>query len=129
MIVNRVKHFAYKIFGVVRILKVVCVASFLVMQVACVRDFNYAQGIRDFHDQNYRSAFIHLLPQAINGRPEAQYAVGYMYYYGQGVTEDRVKAWNWITLAAKAGQADALEAMVILRRQNDPLIAGLPGTN
>lgn len=71
----------------------------------------YAEGIRSFQIQDYRQAFIRLMPAAKAGNPDAQYAVGYMYYYGQGVLENRKKAWYWITCAAKAGQLEAIQAM------------------
>jgi TPR repeat protein len=75
---------------------------------------NFSEGIHSFQVQDYRQAFIRLMPEAKAGNPDAQYAVGYMYYYGQGVVEDRTKAWYWITCAAKAGQADAIKAAHIL---------------
>ena len=78
---------------------------------------NLREGIRSFQIQNYRQAFIRLIPEAEKGQPDAQYAVGYMYYYGQGVVEDRKKAWYWINCAAHAGQADALAAVNILKRK------------
>ncbi|EHL32082.1 hypothetical protein LDG_5865 [Legionella drancourtii LLAP12] len=53
-------------------------------------------------------------PEAERGQPDAQYAVGYMYYYGKGVVEDRKKAWFWITAAANAGQPDAKVAAQML---------------
>jgi TPR repeat protein len=73
-----------------------------------------AEGIVSFQRQDYRQAFIRLMPAAKAGNPEAQYAIGYMYYYGQGVIENRKKAWYWIALAAKAGQVDAVQAMQIV---------------
>lgn len=78
---------------------------------------NLREGIHSFQIQNYRQAFIRLKPEADKGQPDAQYAIGYMYYYGQGVVEDRKKAWYWITCAAKAGQADAIQAVKILARK------------
>jgi TPR repeat protein len=79
--------------------------------------YNLREGIKSFQVQNYRQAFIRLKPEAEKGQIDAQYAVGYMYYYGQGVVEDRKKAWYWITRAANAGQADAQEAMKILGKK------------
>ena len=76
--------------------------------------YNLTEGIQSFSVQDYRQAFIRLLPEAEKGQADAQYAVGYMYYYGQGVVEDRRKAWLWITRAAKAGQTDAQTAMALL---------------
>lgn len=78
--------------------------------------YNLKEGIRSFQVQDYRQAFIRLKPEAEKGQPDAEYAIGYMYYYGQGVVEDRRKAWFWITSAAKAGQTDAKQAMKVLRR-------------
>ncbi|PJE15583.1 MAG: hypothetical protein CK430_04055 [Legionella sp.] len=101
-------------------------------EVACVmriRDSNFRQGIECFRVQNYREAFIHLKPEADRGQPDAQYAIGYMYYYGQGVIENREQAWLWIKRAAKAGQPDAIKAVKILRHpppsnvSKDPLDA------
>lgn len=82
----------------------------------CVNYPNYYQGITSFKAQKYREAFIRLKPVAEKGQPDAQYAVGYMYYYGEGVVEDRTQAWYWITRAAHAGQPDALEAATILSK-------------
>lgn len=75
---------------------------------------NLREGIYHFRAQNFRSAFVRLMPEAKRGQRDAQYAVGYMYYYGQGVVEDRKKAWFWITQAAQKGQPDAVKATQIL---------------
>ncbi len=77
---------------------------------------NLNEGSRSFRMQNYRDAFIRLKPEAKRGQPDAQYAVGYMYYYGQGVVEDRKKAWYWISKAARSGQPDAVAALDILEK-------------
>lgn len=89
-----------------------CLATIL---SGCVANHvNLHEGIRSFQLQNYRDAFIRLKPEADKGQADAQYAIGYMYYYGQGIVEDRKKAWYWITCAAKAGQVDAQAAVKIL---------------
>jgi len=91
----------------------ICVTTLL---VGCaVGQINLNEGIHSFQVQDYRQAFIRLKPEAEKGQPDAQYAVGYMYYYGQGVVEDKKHAWYWINRAAKAGQADAIAAVKILR--------------
>ncbi len=91
------------------------VVSFL---SGCVtHGINLREGIRSFQVQDYRQAFIRLKPEAEKGQADAQYAIGYMYYYGQGVVEDRKKAWHWITSAAKSGQADAQQAVKILGKK------------
>ena len=77
---------------------------------------NLTEGINSFQVQDFRQAFIRLRPEADKGNPQAQYAIGYMYYYGQGVIEDRRKAWYWITAAAKNGDLDAKKAMKVLQK-------------
>lgn len=79
-----------------------------------IHGMNLKEGIKSFQVQDYRQAFIRLKPEAKKGQPDAQYAVGYMYYYGQGVVEDRAKARYWISRAARAGQPDAQKALALL---------------
>lgn len=95
------------------------VCAFLIMLycAGCARDIHLREGIASFRVQNYRDAFVHLMPEARAGKPDAQYAIGYMYYYGQGVVENRKKALHWIKCAAKAGQPDAIEALKLIEGQ------------
>lgn len=97
------------------ILVFICV---VLMLAGCMsRQYNLREGIKSFQVQNYRQAYIRLLPEAKKGQPDAEYAIGYMYYYGQGVVEDRNQAWYWISCAARAGQSDAIQALAILENQ------------
>lgn len=90
---------------------------FMILLCGCsASHMQLEEGIHCFQVQDYRQAFIHLMPEAEKGQPDAQYAVGYMYYYGQGVIEDRKKAFHWIRCAANAGQKDAIIAMDLLVR-------------
>ncbi|MGL6029640.1 MAG: tetratricopeptide repeat protein [Legionella sp.] len=89
---------------------------FVPVLIACTSNLNLQEGIRSFRAQDYRKAFIRLKPEAKKGNADAQYAVGYMYYYGQGVVESRKKAWFWIEIAAKAGQPEAVAAVKILEK-------------
>lgn len=98
-----------------RLLRISLLLFLFFLIIGCINQgANLEEGIHCFREQNYRHAFIRLKPFADRGQPDAQYAVGYMYYYGQGVVEDRQKAYLWICRAAKAGQAEALKAMTIL---------------
>jgi len=83
---------------------------FCLLGVACVSGINYQEGIAAFRAGEYRRAFIYLKTEAIKGQPDAQYAIGYMYYYGKGVVEDRKKARCWIRIAALAMQPEAISA-------------------
>ena len=98
------------IFMIIRLLIISCILA------GCMSSsLNLSEGIKSFQVQDYRQAFIRLKPEALKGQPDAEYAIGYMYYYGQGVVEDRQKAWYWITQAAKAGNKDAILAIEVLR--------------
>ncbi|MDP3559084.1 MAG: sel1 repeat family protein [Legionellaceae bacterium] len=83
---------------------------------SCIHKSNLTEGIENFRIQNYRNAFIQLKPLADKGEPDAEYAVGYMYYYGYGVVEDKEQAAIWIHRAADAGQAQARGALSLLGR-------------
>ncbi|MDX2345873.1 MAG: sel1 repeat family protein [Legionella sp.] len=90
---------------------------FFCLTACSLNALNLREGVYDFKKQNYRSAFVRLMPEAEKGNCDAQYAVGYMYYYGEGVTEDKKKAKKWITRAAEAGQKDAITAAKLLREE------------
>lgn len=97
------------------LLRLILVVLLLPTLTGCISDrINLREGIDSFRVEEYRTAFIRLKPLAIKGQADAQYAVGYMYYYGKGVVEDRKKAWFWITAAAHAGQPDAVVAAKML---------------
>ncbi|TAK75199.1 MAG: sel1 repeat family protein [Gammaproteobacteria bacterium] len=73
------------------------------------------QGKRDFKAGYYRRAMRELLPLACDGYAEAQYAVGYMYYYGNGVTQDTEVGYFWIKRAADQGFVPAEKALEIVK--------------
>lgn len=64
-----------------------------------------------YANQDYHSAFNKLLPLATSGRPDAQYALAYLYFYGQGTLENRKLAIYWFNQAAKQNYPDAMEAL------------------
>ncbi|MGC1183087.1 tetratricopeptide repeat protein [Legionella sp.] len=95
--------------------KLLIVVIFIPLLAACMsRAVNFREGVNSFRVEDYRTAFVRLKPAAERGQRDAQYAVGYMYYYGKGVVEDRKKAWFWIKAAANLGQPDAKVAVQIL---------------
>ena len=105
-------------------LNLLIVVLFIPALAACLTSTtNLREGITNFRVENYRTAFIRLKPEAKKGQRDAQYAIGYMYYYGKGVVEDRKKAWFWITAAANAGQPDAIVAAKMLDgNMNTPVV-------
>jgi DamX protein len=75
-------------------------------------------GKSEFKAGDYKQAFHHLLPVAVQGRAEAQYAVGYMYYYGYGVPQDNESGLFWMERSASQNFESARKALEMIR-QND----------
>ncbi len=88
---------------------------------ACVNpQTELRRGQLSFQEQNYHDAFIRLTPLAKNGNAEAQYAIGYMYFYGQGIAENRHRGIVWMQRAARQGQPQAVAALKIIRFRLTP---------
>lgn len=68
-------------------------------------------GKMTFESGDYSLAFHQLLPLAAQGNPEAQYAVGYMYYFGYGTTQDEHAGIYWMEKAAQQGYSPAIVAL------------------
>jgi len=77
----------------------------------------FEQGQQSFKEGNYQSAFHLLYPLAMDGQPDAQYAVGYMLYYGKGVVENQQIGEAWIREAAVHGQSQAEQALRLLTQK------------
>ena len=71
-------------------------------------------GKRYFKDGYYKKAMHTLLPLACDGVPDAQYAVGYMYYYGLGVAQDTDVGYFWIQRSARQHFIPAEEALRLI---------------
>lgn len=75
------------------------------------------QGKRLFKDGYYKRAMQQLLPLAAEGNMEAQYAVGYMYYYGFGTTQDTESGAFWIQRSANQGFQPAAQALIVMHQE------------
>jgi len=80
------------------------------------------QGKISLKQKNYTEAFQELKPAAERGNKDAQYAVGYMYFYGKGVEKDKKSGRKWINKAAKQGQPQAIRAMERLKTKPKPAV-------
>ncbi|VVC75079.1 hypothetical protein AQUSIP_03550 [Aquicella siphonis] len=81
------------------------------------------QGKRYFEQGYYKRAMHELLPIACDGNAEAQYAVGYMYYYGLGVAQDTDVGHFWIMRSASKGYPPAIKALEMIevsKKSNRP---------
>src|SRR5436190_20183950 len=75
-------------------------------------------GKKAFEQGYYKDAFHRLLPLAVNGNPQAQYAVGYMYYYGYGVPEDTESGMFWMNKAAEQHFPPAMTALDLIHQHD-----------
>ena len=64
--------------------------------------------------EKYNCSVDEVEQAAEQGESDAQYTLGYMYYYGIGTVQDRATAILWIEKAANQGQAEAKEALALL---------------
>jgi TPR repeat protein len=98
----------------------VLMISFLALALtACATSHlnqNLLRGKRYFETGYYKRAMHQLMPLAISGEPEAQYAVGYMYYYGYGVAQDTDMGYFWIKKSADRRFPPAVVAYNMIMR-------------
>jgi TPR repeat protein len=71
-------------------------------------------GKWSFGKGNFRLSFTQLLPAAADGYADAEYAIGYMYYYGYGVARDQDAGIFWMRRAARQGQGRAIKALTMI---------------
>ncbi len=82
------------------------------------RDFE--KGMLEFETQDYDAAFEYWKSLAREGVPEAQYNVGRMHAYGEGVPKSYTNAYAWFLRAEYNGASEATQALRQLRRYIDP---------
>lgn len=76
---------------------------------------DFDRGLAAYHSGHFETAFEEFREAAIAGHATAQFNVGMMYYRGEGVPQDVIKAYGWIELATQQrGAKDLLEAQEIL---------------
>lgn len=80
-------------------------------------------GKQDFDSKNYSAALQKMQPLAAEGNADAEYALGYMMYYGKGTPINRKEGVAWIAKAAAQGLPEAVQAQAMLAKatQTNPL--------
>ncbi len=92
--------------------------SAMAQQDAKMVAFNNMQhGKQDFVQGNYIKAYQELLPEAQHGNAQAQYAIGYLLYYGLGVPQNHEQSRYWTKKAATQGLPDAKRALAKMNEQ------------
>lgn len=82
--------------------------------------------------QKYQCSFGRVEQAARSGDPDAQYALGYLYYYGIGTTQDQQTGLLWIRRAAAQGQSvarDALKRLTGTSSSKNSTMKSTSGTN
>lgn len=74
--------------------------------------------------QKYNCSLSRIQAAAERGDPDAQYALGYMYYYGIGTTRDSRAAQVWIHRSASQGQPLAVKANRMIKGGGSPARVG-----
>ncbi len=74
-------------------------------------------GEQGFAAKNYGLTYEQVREAAQDGDADAQYALGYMYYYGQNVTRNGKQARFWIAKAASQNHQQAIRALKMMGSQ------------
>lgn len=81
----------------------------------------YMQIAKDLYvAKQYEQALKITEKLAQQNNPEAQYLLGYLIYYGQGVIADKELGTQWIQSSADAGYRPAIEGLVMIRHGLTP---------
>lgn len=67
----------------------------------------FKKGVDAYHNYNYTEAVSWYKKAAEQGQVDAQYCLGFCYFYGDGVTQDDSQAVYWYEKAAEQGHTDA----------------------
>lgn len=74
------------------------------------------QANLDFHHHAYKKALREYTLLALDGNAEAQYRLGYMYFYGQGTKKDKFLSRGWFQKSAIQGHRKAAQALQMIDR-------------
>ena len=95
-------------------------AGVVLLVASGVKADELASANAAFDKHDYARAFELYEPLARTGNAPAQSAIGSMYFFGNGVAKDWVRAYLWFRLAAQTSTATAIVAETnrqILARQ------------
>ena len=80
-------------------------------------------GLKEGYDalirKDYTTAMKEYRPLAERGNAEAQYRVGRMYEFGQGVPQDKTQGIAWVRKAAEQNHADAQQELGVIYATGD----------
>ncbi len=87
----------------------VCLLVFILIIFISSYSFgnDFQEGLDAIHETNYEKALKKLMPLAARGHAAAQYNLGVMYEWGNGVSKDNSQAMKWYRLSAELSHRDA----------------------
>ncbi len=80
-------------------------------------------SVRDDPQPRFATTYERLLPIAHSGDPQVQNLIGFMFFHGEGVGQDREEAHTWFHRAAQAGNVTAQRNLGIFHSNGIP---GMP---
>ena len=112
-------------------LRLLAIALLTIGLTSCSSSTNtdpYTQAKVNFTEQNYHDAYQQLLVPAAQGNPDAEYALGFLYYYGKGTAVNHTLGKQWILKALRDGNTQAAQAyqMIVSREQGIMPVAANP---
>ena len=95
----------------------------IILVAACshnnLQQQEYKRARLAYEQEDYAKSVEKLLPLAKNGDMKAQYALGYLMYYGLGVKQDIAAGKIWIRTSAEQGYKPARFALQKINK-NEP---------
>ena len=86
-----------------RSLRLLAVLSALIPASPAAALDSFSSASNAYSSGFFGSAARHWLDLAERGHGPAQYNIGRMHYYGQGVVRDRIEAYKWFLIAGESG--------------------------
>ncbi len=99
-----------------------CTVTLFISGCASTPDYSNDQvrfkaGKDAFLAHKYVQAAQLFEPLAIKGHSQAQYTLGYLYYYGLGISQNSEIGKRWIASAAKKGNQRAVKALELISKE------------
>ena len=88
-------------------MKKLTLATLLIFSCATTWAADLDKGFAAYASGDFATALTEFKPLAEQGDTLAQFALGYMYAFGQGVPQDNKEAAKWYMLAAEQGNENA----------------------
>ena len=85
---------------------------------ATLQQRQYLKGQQAYLQRHYQQSVEYMVRLAEANDARAQYALGYMFYYGRGVPQDTLAAQNWIEEGTKQGLPKATIALHQFQQAN-----------